>query len=146
MNFKQYLSEEFILKLVDENSILVKLLDKKFRSVNEIISGILTDPNFNFHQSSNSPRKLDKPKNAVSPWSGDLFVFGGGELNTSKITSYHNLPKGNLRAIVLHHKAPYIFVCTETAYQKLIQLQELLLTRKLHELLNMFNFYIVVSS
>jgi len=121
LNFQQYLSEEFILKLVDESSLVVKLLDKKFRSVNDLISRILTDKDFNFKHLCDSSRKMETP-NTDSPWSDDLFVLGD-ELNTSKISSYHNLPIGHVRTVVLHHKAPYIFVCTQAAYENLIQLQ-----------------------
>ena len=106
---KDYLSQDFTLKIVDNSGVkpTVELLDERKHNVNSVISKILT-----------------KDSNAA-PGVWNKSLFSEADLNPRHHASYIPLPASSkFRAVVLHHKSPALFfLCTEESSSELQNFQ-----------------------
>ena len=116
---KYALSQDLILRIVDETEKIVELFDEKGKSVNSFIKKILTSE-------VDLPVELPilKEKPVRNPWNETLFTEESN-LSPGLLSSFQLLPVGTVfRAIVLYVKSPTeFFICSEENYKELRQFQ-----------------------
>ena len=105
----------------DEKNFVVKLLDKENRSVNRIMSDILSN---NIIQDILDP-PLAEPKKETNQWNEQLFTKRN-DLNPRFVDNYQKFADTDevINCVVLHYKSDsQLFLCREVTFQDLQQFQ-----------------------
>ena len=127
LNHKDFLSREFVMKVVQSKSRLVQLLDDQQRLVNAAIAKIVTGERVDSDLVEGVCGSDKTNKVVKNQWNEKLFVPDGLQLSPEKSSCYQTLQCPNDEMFrVLHFKSPsQFFLCSKDAFQNLQQFQVL---------------------